>query len=198
MKTRLGRKWRRKTQKPEKELNEETQTSFIELPTITPVLKDEEQIQVEEVTLKVITPKPAKRKKKRKSVLKIAEPIPITTSVDKVRAAIEEKKLTEVFDMRLPSKRRSSFKLEVKDSLIKHRRSLIPKIDEVEVADEVDEEKPLEMKKSRLSLSRDSVVLARESFHVKHVVKRVQESKLSLARDSLEIIRVSVVNCASE
>lgn len=193
MKTRLGRKWRRKTQKPEKELNQETQTSFIELPTITPVLKDEEQIQVEEVALKVITPKSApKRKKKRKSVLKIAEPIiPVTVSgVDKVRAAIEEKKHAEVLDIRLPSKRRSSFKLEVKDSLIKHRRSLIPKIDEVEPVDEVEDEKRLETKKSRLSMSRDSVELARESFHVKHVVKRVHESKLSLARDSLEIIRV--------
>lgn len=200
MMTRLGRKWRRKTQKMKRDLNQETQTSFSDLP-IT-VIKDEEQIQVEEVALKVITPTPPpkpKKKKKRKSVIRIAETTvgtsitaTRTTAVEKVRAAIEAKKYTtEVIDIRLPTKRRSSFRLEVKDSLIKHRRSMIPmKLEEIE---KEGDSNVMERKKSRLSMSRDSVELARESFHVKTVVKKAHESKLSLARDSIEVIRVTTL-----
>lgn len=144
MKSRLGKKWRKKTQKSKDELNKETQTSFTYLP-----IKDEEQIQAEEVEIKVTTPIKTKKIKK-----------------------------TSVVELQVPTKKRSSYTLEVKDSLLKHRRSLIPKIDEAEY------------KKSCLSLSRDSLELARESFHSKTVLKRAQDSKLSLARDSVEIIRV--------
>lgn len=192
MKTRLGRKWRRKLQKTKKDVHQETQTSLSELPLV--IMKDDEQVQVEEVAIKVITPtKVSKKRKKKKPVLKTVETITTPTrisAVEKVRAAIEAKKHAEIVDT-LTTARRDSFKLEVKDSLIKHRRSLIPKIEEVE--EEEEEPKELEAKKSRLSLTRDSVELARESFIARTAIKRAQESKLSLARDSVEIIRVSMV-----
>lgn len=196
MKTRLGRKWRQRTQKAKEEVNRETQTSLTELPII--IANEDEQIQVEEVALKVITAitETAKghvkyKKRKRRKPAKATETSDIprrTTAVEKVRAAIEAKKQGRITEVGM-----EGFKLETKDSLIKHRRSLIPRIEErVE-----EEEVVLEIKKSRLSVSKDSLELARESIEARSIIKKAEESKLSLARDSLDVLRVAILNLAA-
>lgn len=191
MKTRLGRKWRRRTQRDKEEANEETQTSWSMLPIIT--ANEDEQIQVEEVALKVVTANiesakehvKAKKKKKKKTCAKATETPQMPrkiTAVEKVRAAIEMKKQARITEPILTGTL-SSFKLEAKDSLIKHRRSLVPKI-------EMENGEGLEIKKSRLSMSRDSLDLAKESMETRSIIRKAEESKLSIARDSLEVLRV--------
>lgn len=197
MKTRLGRKWRQRSQKAKEEVNREVQTSLTELPII--IANEDEQIQVEEIALRVITAitetatgHVKSKKKRRKKPAKIIETSGMpkrTTAVEKVRAAIEAKK-----QGRIPESAFTGgiepFKLEVKDSLIKHRRSLIPRIEERVEKDE----ESLEIKKSKISMPRDSLELAKESIEARAIIKKAEESKLSLARDSLDVLKVTISN----
>lgn len=96
---------------------------------------------------------------------------PLKTGLEIVREAIEARKREEK---------------GLRDSLEIHRKSLVPKIEMKAPEDDGLEE----LRKSRLSVSKDSLVLARESLEVKKIIKKAQESKLSLARDSLEILKV--------
>lgn len=200
MRTKLGRKWRKKTQILREDLNKETQTSLCEIPA--------PEVVFEETAIQTIIPisssgqiKTKKRKRKFKSAFK-ATPETATVStttkisaVEKVRAAIEEKKEAEAVAAAaavapIARERRCSYKLDPRDSLIKHRRSYLPKIEDFVTETQELELKDVEVQKSRISISRDSLELARQSFHTKTAIKRVEESRLSLARDSLEVIRV--------
>lgn len=172
MKTRLGRKWRRRTQRAKEELNQETQTSEIEL--FTDLLLHAAEGCAEEATKRRVK----KRRKPAKAMQTVneAESVPTkVTAVAKVKAAIQARKLAE--EIATPVKQEV---LGAMDMLQQHR----PKTEE--------EAEVVELKKSRLTQSKDSLELARESMEARLIIKQAEESKLNMVRDSLEVLRVII------